>query len=99
MRLEEYVSRRRKLEFMGFATSSAGVGGALGAAVGIGGGFIMLILLSLLASVGLMVLAPSPEARPDAIDCRLLPDDEGVWARFWFDFEADFVLEGVFGSC
>ena len=64
----------------GFGISSCGVGvvpfGKF--AVGIGGGFIMLILFNLLASVGLIVLAPNPDARPEAMDCRLLPEDDGV---------------------
>jgi len=68
------------------------------AAVGIGGAFIMLIRFSLLASVGLMVLAPNPEARPDAVDCRLLlPDEEGVCARLGLPFETGRGL-GVSGS-
>ena len=41
--------------------------------VGKGGAFIMLILFSLLASVGEMVLAPRPEARPESVDCLLPP--------------------------
>lgn len=56
--------------------------------VGIGGGFTVLILFSLLASVGDIVLAPSPEARPEANDCRLLPDEEGVCALSFRTFLA-----------
>lgn len=55
------------------------------------------ILLSRLASVGLIVRAPSPEARPEIVDWRLFPDEEGVWARFWLFFEVERAL-GVFGS-
>ena len=62
--------------FIGFGISSPGVGPE-----GIGGACIIEILFSLLASVGLIVLAPRPEARPDAaIDCRRFPDDDGVCA-------------------
>ena len=58
----------------GFGISSCGVGAA-----GIGGACIILILFSLLASVGLIVRAPSPDARPDAaVDCLRLPEDVGV---------------------
>ena len=87
--------------FMGFGISSCGDGVcALGMFVGMGGACIMLILFSLLASVGLMVRAPRPEARPDAMDCRLLPDEDGVSALFWLLFLDDLLLLGVFGmSC
>ena len=81
----------------GFGISSCGVGVcAFTMLVGIGGACIMLIRLSRLASVGLMVRAPRPDALPDAIDCLLLPDEEGVCALFWPDFDA-FTLFGVFG--
>ena len=86
-------------EFNGFGISSCGVGvWALGK-VGMGGGCIILLRCCRFASVGLTVLAPSPEARPDASDCRLLPDEEGVCALFWLAFEAGLPFEGVFGSC
>ena len=58
-----------------------GVGGPTGPP---GGGWLGLMdsLLSLRASVGLMVLAPKPDMC-GAVDCRLVADDEGVcdlWA-------------------
>ena len=73
--------------------SSCGVGGVLLLKfdiVGIGGGFIVLSRFNLRASVGLMVLAPSPEARPDAKDCRRLPDDDGVCSPFCVFFDDGF---------
>jgi hypothetical protein len=80
--------------FIGFGISSPGVGPE-----GIGGACIMEILFSLLASVGLIVLAPSPDARPEAaIDCRRLPDEDGVCALWLPPFEESFDLLGVFGS-
>ena len=58
----------------------------------------MLMRFSLLASVGLVVLAPNPEARPERVDWRLLlPDDEGVWARLGLPFETGRAF-GVSGS-
>jgi len=61
----------------------------------------MLMRLSLLASVGLTVRAPRPDARPEAIDCRLPLPEDGVWALFW-PVLADLPLDGVdvrsFGS-
>ena len=65
--------------------------------IGIGIGGAILILFSLRASVGLTVLAPRPEARPEAArDCRLpVPEEEGVCARsLLFLLGADL---GVFG--
>lgn len=60
----------------------------------------MLILFNLLASVGLIVRAPSPDARPDAaMDCRRLPDEDGVCARWPPALgPLDDDLLGVFGS-
>ena len=69
--------------------------------VGIGGAFMALSRLILRASVGLTVRAPRPEARPDAIDCRRLPEDEGVTALPCAFFEADFGAgdESSISSC
>lgn len=50
--------------------------------VGIGGGLTADSRFKRLASVGLIVLAPSPLIRPEAMDWRLLPEDEvGVVVR------------------
>lgn len=48
--------------------------------VGMGGACIIDILFNRLASVGLMVRAPKPLARPEMVDCRLLlpPEEVGV---------------------
>lgn len=55
-------------------------------------------LFSRRASVGLMVLAPNPEARPEMADCRLFPADEGVWARcgwpFWTGRDGELLGSG-----
>lgn len=62
---------RALLEMIGSSISSFGVGGAAFGKfviVGIGGGFIVLILFNRRASVGLIVLAPRPEALPEAMD-------------------------------
>jgi hypothetical protein len=62
---------------------------------GIGGA--MLILFNRRASVGLMVRAPRPEALPEAMDCRLPPEEVGVCDRLWLAL-AVLPPVGVFGS-
>lgn len=90
------VSRGNSGLANGFGTSSCGVGGPKGRLVGMGGAAID-ILLSRRASVGLTVLAPNPLALPDTVDCRLLPDEDGVCSRFWPLFETGLSF-GVSGS-
>ena len=62
-----------------------------------GGTCIIDSLFSRLASVGDTVRAPRPDARPEAMLCRLLPDELGVCARFGLPLDAGLPL-GVFGS-
>lgn len=62
-----------------------GVGGATGPPGAFG--FID-SLFNLRVSVGLIVLAPSPEMWC-AVDCRLLADEDGVWARCAEDLPGD----------
>lgn len=49
------------------------------------------------ASVGLIVRAPKPDARPETVDCRLLSDEDGVVAGVGFPFETGREF-GVLGS-
>lgn len=74
-------------ESCGMGTSACVVGGVSGLSMftGIGGACTMLILFSLLASVGEMVLAPNPDTLPVAVDCRLLPDELGVTSLLLVD--------------
>lgn len=71
-----------------------------GSEVGIGGACIMDNRFKRRVSVGLMVRAPRPDIRPDAMDCRLLPEEEGVCARRLLPFDIGREL-GVLtsGSC
>lgn len=90
-------ARRGISSFIGGISSCCGAVFALDMLLGRGGACIMDILLRRRASVGLIVRAPRPDARPETVDCRLLPDEDGVVARLGFPFETGREV-GVFGS-
>lgn len=90
-------ARRGISSFIGGISSCCGPVLALDMLPGRGGACIMDILLRRRASVGLIVRAPRPDARPETVDCRLLPDEDGVVARLGFPFETGREV-GVFGS-
>lgn len=77
--------------------SACGVAGTFVAVVGIGGACIIDSRFNRRASVGLIVLAPRPEALPEMVDWRLLPDDDGVCARLGVPL-AELRLPGVLTS-
>lgn len=90
-------ARRGISSFIGGISSCGGPALPFDTLLGSGGACIMDILFRRRASVGLIVRAPKPDARPETVDWRLLPDEDGVLARLGFPFETGREL-GVFGS-